>query len=169
MNTLVRDIREFTAGKTIHNAVRIIPLNPLTIEPGAKIMHGDVVDAMIKRKSSIKAHEYDVRTNGCKLSDLAGEELNCPHCGETRFKDDSNIIPKAAMKIMSIGDLLAPMLADQEKRQLLRYRTERESIPGVYKDVFDGSKYTIIKGCIPKELSDFKKCMKWIKLDFEIY
>ncbi|KAI7897587.1 uncharacterized protein BX663DRAFT_527912 [Cokeromyces recurvatus] len=45
------------------------------------------------------------------------------------------------MKLMSIGDLLAQMLANSNTRQLLQYRASREVVPGVVSDVFDGECY----------------------------
>lgn len=104
-------------------------------------MHGDVVDSLLQSKSFVKAHKYEVCRNGCKLFGLHEDEQLCPHCQAARYKDTYSLIPKSTMKIMSIGDLLAQMLANSKTKQLLQYRARREVVPGVVGDVFDGECY----------------------------
>lgn len=103
------------------------------------------MDDLLKSKSSVIGHEYDVCKNGCKLFGVQSNEEACPFCGEARFKTnfENQLItaPQASMKAMSIGDVLAQKLANPSTRELLMYRSQRESIPGVYSDIFDGENY----------------------------
>jgi hypothetical protein len=115
------------------------------IEPGAKILHGDVVDTMLQKKTSVEGHEYDVCEKGCKLFGVNDEDASCEHCASDRFRNEDSTIAKSTMKILSIGDMVAQLLADDDKRKELRYRKERESIPGVIKDFFDGEAYKTFK------------------------
>lgn len=107
-----------------------------------QILHGDVVDHLIQRKSAVNGHEYEVCPKGCKLYGLTDNQLCCPHCQEPRYKDALNLVPRSSMKIMSIGDILAQMLADDQTRELLGYRANRQVQPGTITDVFDGKNYT---------------------------
>ena len=104
-------------------------------------MHGDVVDSLLQSKSSVKAHKYEVCQNGCKLFGLLEDEQLCPHCQAARYQDSNTQVPRSTMKLMSIGDLLAQMLANSNTRQLLQHRANREVVPGVIRDVFDGECY----------------------------
>ncbi|OAD65336.1 hypothetical protein PHYBLDRAFT_176248 [Phycomyces blakesleeanus NRRL 1555(-)] len=90
----------------------------IMMEPGAKISHGETVDALLKSKSSVKGHEYDVCSSGCQFQ-----------------------TPAASMKLMSVGDMLSQMLADPATRELLCYRANRESVAGQLTDIFDGDNY----------------------------
>lgn len=49
------------------------------------------------------------------------------------------------MKYNSVGDLLANALANEETRELMLYRHNYESKPGVYNDYFDGAEYKKFK------------------------
>ena len=42
---------------------------------------------------------------------------------------------------MSVGDQIANLLGDSNRRKDLRWRDERVSVPGTYQDFFDGSAY----------------------------
>lgn len=101
------------------------------------------MDDLLKAKSAIKGHEYDVCPKGCRLYGLNDEHDECTDCGEQRFKINTEIIktPKASMKIMSIGDLLSEMLANPESRELLQYRANRETSQDQLEDIFDGENY----------------------------
>ncbi|OAD65483.1 C2H2-type zinc finger transcription factor [Phycomyces blakesleeanus NRRL 1555(-)] len=100
----------------------------IMMEPGAKISHGETVDALLKSKSSVKSHEYDE---------------SCVDCGKPQYKTDPNQsqTPAASMKLMSVGDMLSQMLADPATRELLCYRANRESVAGQLTDIFDGDNY----------------------------
>ncbi len=89
--------------------------------------------------------EYDVCVNGCKLFGPENEERKCPHCDEQRFGDEVRVEPRNTMSILSVGDHIARLLADDVRRQELRYRAERMSVPGTYQDFFDGSAYKEFK------------------------
>lgn len=114
-------------------------------EHGAKILHGEAVESRMAAKSSFEGHEYDVCMNGCKLYGLNDNNTHCTYCRAERYSSESTATPKASMKIMSIGDILAGMLANPETKELFKYRSERESINGLYKDIFDGQDYKDMK------------------------
>lgn len=105
------------------------------------ILHGDVVDSVIARKSEVKGQDYEICRNGCKLFGIGDLHRQCPLCEAPRYKDELNIIPHSTMKIMSIGDLLAQMLANPTTRELLGYRANRSPVPGLISDIFDGENY----------------------------
>lgn len=69
----------------------------------------------------------------------------CNYCGEQRFESDDEQVPVATMKIISIGDYLSNMLANEETRKMFMYRATREEEPDVYQDIFDGDVYKGLK------------------------
>ena len=101
------------------------------------------MDDLLQSASSIKGHEYDVCPEGCKLYGLDDEQDNCVDCGQARYEINNELVktPAASMKLMSIGDLLAQMLANPATRDLLHYRANRESRAGEISDIFDGENY----------------------------
>ncbi|KAI9329150.1 hypothetical protein BD770DRAFT_404290 [Pilaira anomala] len=46
---------------------------------------------------------------------------------------------------MSVGDQLSHMLSNDDTRKSLQYRHEREEVPGVISDYFDGEDYKTLK------------------------
>ncbi|OAD80841.1 C2H2-type zinc finger transcription factor [Phycomyces blakesleeanus NRRL 1555(-)] len=115
----------------------------IMMERGAKISHGETVDALLKSKSSVKGHEYDVCSSGCRLYGINDDQESCVDCGKPRYKTDPNQsqTPAASMKLMSVGDMLSQMLADPATRELLCYRANRESVAGQLTNIFDGDNY----------------------------
>ncbi|OAD80872.1 hypothetical protein PHYBLDRAFT_138425 [Phycomyces blakesleeanus NRRL 1555(-)] len=115
----------------------------IMMERGAKISHGETVDALLKSKSSVKGHEYDICSSGCRLYGINDNQESCVDCGKPRYKTDPNQsqTPAANMKLMSVGDMLSQMLADPATRELLCYRANRESVAGQLTNIFDGDNY----------------------------
>ncbi|OAD67122.1 C2H2-type zinc finger transcription factor [Phycomyces blakesleeanus NRRL 1555(-)] len=112
-------------------------------EPGAKISHGKTVDALLKSKSSVKGHEYDACSSGCRLYDINDDQESCVDCGKPQYKTDpdQSQTPATSMKLMSVGDMLSQMLADPATRELLCYRANQESVAGQLTDIFDSDNY----------------------------
>ncbi|OAD71057.1 hypothetical protein PHYBLDRAFT_171119 [Phycomyces blakesleeanus NRRL 1555(-)] len=112
-------------------------------EPGAKISHGETVNALLKSKTSVKGHEYDVCPNDCQLYEINDNQESCVYCGKPRYKTDTeqSQTPAASMKLMSVGDMFSQMLADPATRELLYYRANRESVAGQLTNIFDGENY----------------------------
>ncbi|OAD74319.1 C2H2-type zinc finger transcription factor [Phycomyces blakesleeanus NRRL 1555(-)] len=115
----------------------------IMMEPGGKISHGETVDALLKSKSSVKDHEYDVCSSGCRLYGINDDQESCVDCSKPRYKTDPDQgqTPAASMKLMSVGDMLSQMLADPATRELLCYRANRESVAGQLTNIFDGDNY----------------------------
>ncbi|OAD66746.1 C2H2-type zinc finger transcription factor [Phycomyces blakesleeanus NRRL 1555(-)] len=102
----------------------------IMMEPGAKISHGETVDALLKSRSSVKGHEYDVCSSGCRLYGINDDQKSCTD-------PDQSQTPAASMKIMSVGDMLSQMLEDPATRELHCYRSNWESVAGQLTDIFD--------------------------------
>ncbi|OAD67250.1 C2H2-type zinc finger transcription factor [Phycomyces blakesleeanus NRRL 1555(-)] len=117
--------------------------NEIMLEPGAKISHGKTVNALLKSKSSVKGHEYDVCPNGCQLYGINDNQESCVDCGKPRYKTDTeqSQTPAASMKLMSVGGMFSQILADSATRELLHYRANRESVASQLTDIFDGENY----------------------------
>ncbi|OAD74354.1 hypothetical protein PHYBLDRAFT_167768 [Phycomyces blakesleeanus NRRL 1555(-)] len=113
------------------------------MKPGAKISNGKTVDALLKSKSSVKGHEYDVCPNGCRLYGINDDQESCVDCGKLQYKTDTeqSQISAASMKLMSVSDMFSQMLADPATRELLYYRANRESVAGQLTNIFDGENY----------------------------
>lgn len=78
--------------------------------------------------------------NACQLYKVSKDEDKCATCGHGRFLESSDS-PAATLKVMSIGDLLSRMLSDVEIRKGLRYRHERQGVPYLNTNYFDGLQY----------------------------
>ncbi|OAD67127.1 hypothetical protein PHYBLDRAFT_151731 [Phycomyces blakesleeanus NRRL 1555(-)] len=130
------DSNTFTKAKLMNH-------NEVMLEPGAKISHGKTVDALLKSKSSVKGHEYDVCLNGCQLYGINDDQESCVDCDELQYKTDTeqSQTPAASMKLMSVGDMFSQMLADSATRELLHYRANWESVAGQLTNIFDGKNY----------------------------
>ncbi|OAD66599.1 C2H2-type zinc finger transcription factor [Phycomyces blakesleeanus NRRL 1555(-)] len=74
----------------------------IMMEPGAKISHGKTVDALLKSKLSVKGHEYDVCSSGCRLYGINDDQESCVDCGKPRYKTDpdQSQTPAASMKLI---------------------------------------------------------------------
>ena len=97
---------------------------------------------MLLSHSTVKGHQYQVCPNGCRLYDDNSVDIVCEYCAVSRYKNSSVANePAATMKILSIGDYLANMLSSPKNRELMRYRANRETTPGLFSDVFDGENY----------------------------
>lgn len=109
-------------------------------------MFPDAVDRLLKSNLPIKGHEYDICKNGCKMFKVNDRDDSiCNYCGEQRFESGDEQVPVATMKIISIGDYLSNMLANEETRTMFMYRATREEEPDVYQDIFDGDVYKGLK------------------------
>lgn len=120
----------------------------LFIEYEPKILSADRVQTLLKEKTGVKAHEYDVCPSGCKLFKLTGNEQKCPHCNQERFKvgrSGEALVPSCTMKMMSIGDQLAKLLSNDDHREKLHFRHKRVDLPGYITDYFDGENYKALK------------------------
>ncbi|KAI7862831.1 uncharacterized protein EV154DRAFT_433283, partial [Mucor mucedo] len=53
--------------------------------------------------------------------------------------------PARQMKMMSVGDRIASVLANDRFRELMKYRHNYQYEDGVYKDYFDGEEYRSLK------------------------
>lgn len=94
----------------------------------------------------VRSHQYDICPNGCKLyqkNDV--DTLTCNSCNEPRFSDLVTKKPARKMKMMSIGDRMAGVLANDRFRDLMKYRHNYQYEEGVYKDYFDGEEYKHLK------------------------
>ena len=106
------------------------------------IMMPDAVKNLLYKTSPIVGHQYDICRNGCKLFKHGDKDDDkCTFCKQGRYMDAAKTVPVEEMKIISVGDYLAAMLAKDDVRETLRYRVDRESEAGVYTDVFDGNVY----------------------------
>ncbi|KAI7873167.1 uncharacterized protein EV154DRAFT_556372 [Mucor mucedo] len=70
-------------------------------------------------------------TEGC-------DDQTCPHCNESRYKNQNYLARAATTTIMSVSDMLSQMLADPKIRDLTQYRVNRETSEGGIRDFFDG-------------------------------
>ena len=106
------------------------------------IMMPDAVKNLLYKTSPIVGHQYDICRNGCKLFKHGdNDDDKCTFCKQGRYMDAAKTVPVEKMKMISVGDYLAAMLAKDDVRETLRYRVDRESEAGVYTDVFDGNVY----------------------------
>ncbi|KAL0092764.1 hypothetical protein J3Q64DRAFT_1830340 [Phycomyces blakesleeanus] len=122
----------------------IIGSNTFTkAEPGAKISHSKIVDALLKSKSSVKGHEYNVCPSGCQLYEINDNQESCVDYGKLQYKTDTeqSQTPAASMKLMSVGDMFSQMQADPSTRELLHYRANWEFVAGQLTNIFDGDSY----------------------------
>jgi hypothetical protein len=64
-------------------------------------------------------------------------------CNEPRFGTDGR--PRRNMKMLSVGEQVAQMIATDKTRDLMKYRHNYRSIEGEFKDYFDGAAYKYFK------------------------
>ncbi|KAG2193041.1 hypothetical protein INT47_009291 [Mucor saturninus] len=120
----------------------------LAEEYNPHIRHAGPVSTLLKEKTSIKAHEYDICSNVCQLFDITKDEKICSVCKADRYKSEvqgSPLVPEQTMKMMSVGDQLSKLLSHEETREKLRYRHDRKATPGIISDYFDGEDYKALK------------------------
>lgn len=79
--------------------------------------------------------EEDQETTECKNA----------QCKEARYLTDG-VTPRRTMKMLSVGQQVAAMLANPKTRELMKYRSEYVSNTGIYKDYFDGEAYKEYQG-----------------------
>ena len=111
-------------------------------------MHAEPVKTLLKNATHLKAHKYDICCNTCMLFDVSKNETECSVCGTERYlsvEGNSSLVPIEEMKMMSVGDQLSPMLRNEDTRKHLHYRHEREEVPGIISDYFDGKDYKALK------------------------
>ncbi|KAI9010511.1 hypothetical protein CLU79DRAFT_722820 [Phycomyces nitens] len=109
----------------------------IMLEPEAKIKHSERVNVLLKKKSNLQGHDYDVCPSGCRLYGIADGQSECSNCGEARYKMETELVkaPVAQMKLLSIGDIISKMLADPDTQELLHYRANRKSRAGEISDI----------------------------------
>ena len=64
----------------------------------------------------------------------------CKYCNESRYQKEGEHKPVNAFQMLSIGDQIALSLSQSSTRELMKYRSQYQSEPGVYKDTFDGER-----------------------------
>ncbi|OAD66195.1 hypothetical protein PHYBLDRAFT_152763 [Phycomyces blakesleeanus NRRL 1555(-)] len=144
-------------GSNTFTKAELMNHDEIMLEPGAKISHGKTVDALLKSKSSVKGHEYDVCPNSCQLYVINDDQESCVDCGEPRYKTDTeqNQTPAASMKFMSVGDMFSQILADPATRELLHYRANWKSVAGQLTNIFDVDNYKqLVKQGLFSNLND---------------
>ncbi|PHZ07181.1 uncharacterized protein RHIMIDRAFT_242948, partial [Rhizopus microsporus ATCC 52813] len=115
----------------------------------------ETTDNLMRSTLPIKAYNYDVCKNGCKMFEVENaEDTSCEYCGERRYEDEDLKEPVASMKLLSVGDYVSNMLAKEDTRQMFKYRSTRDTEINVYKDIFDGDVYKdlVNKGFFDGEL-----------------
>jgi hypothetical protein len=70
--------------------------------------------------------------------------MTCEKCESPRFSVPSNK-PLKQMKMISIGDHIARLLANDDVRNMMKYRHNYQHEAGIYKDYFDGQEYKKLK------------------------
>ena len=89
---------------------------------------------------------YDICPNGCRLYQKNDRDtLTCSNCELPRYKDVDAENPSRQMKMMSVGDRMANVLANDRFRMLMKYRHNYQYEDSVYKDYFDGEEYKSLK------------------------
>ncbi|KAG2191773.1 hypothetical protein INT47_000262 [Mucor saturninus] len=110
------------------------------------ILLQDTLDRRLAGKVNVRSHHYDVCPQGCQLFQKNDEEtLNCSSCNETRYANLTTRRPSRQMKMMSVGDRIASVLANDRFRELMKYRHNYQFEENVYKDYFDGQEYQSLK------------------------
>ncbi|OAD79048.1 hypothetical protein PHYBLDRAFT_141102 [Phycomyces blakesleeanus NRRL 1555(-)] len=83
------------------------------------------VNALLKKKTAIKAHTYDICENVCDAS--------------TPF------VSVKTMKMMSLSNQLARLLGNNNIREKLHYRANRQLISNKLSNYFDREEYRVLK------------------------
>lgn len=102
-------------------------------------MFPETITSQLKSKTMIRAKEYQVCKNGCRLYEESDQDTSdCENCNLQRFPQGE---PVRTMKIFSVGDVVASMLANNKIRDLMKYRHEFVADRNMYCDYFSGSAY----------------------------
>jgi hypothetical protein len=104
------------------------------------------VNKLLMGGSKIK---FDETYHVCEKSnhlfyDENQEACSCTDSNPNRFSSDL-VTPVATSSQIPLYKKLATYFATEKSRQSLLYRSKREEIPGLYRDVFDGSRYKRFK------------------------
>ncbi|KAG2211938.1 hypothetical protein INT47_004625 [Mucor saturninus] len=91
----------------------------IMLEPGAKISYSEVLDDLVKAKSSVHGHEYDVCPNGYRLYGLDDEEDLCIDCDENQYKTTILPGPKKPTHLDSFLRPIIDELKDSETHGLV--------------------------------------------------
>lgn len=151
MNTLIRDCDKLKEGMINPNLLDVPnKTNQWNqfIEYSPKILHAGPVNNLLKRKTELKAQVYDICKNACKLYHATEKDDECPHCSSKRFKSSdgaSSLVPAETMNMMSIGDYISRLLSNEQTREKLHYRDNRQSVSNELSDYFDGEEYKALK------------------------
>lgn len=98
-----------------------------------------------------KPQPYDCCINVCVC--YTGSYANmdyCPHCKESRFKDDSKRIPQKRFTYIPMTERLCSMLRNRDFSAIMKFRAthypydpsaDPQEIPPKVQDIFDGSNY----------------------------
>lgn len=98
-------------------------------------LHGDTLKARLLRKLPVRTHLYEVCPTGCKLYNADDNDTECKFCKKPRVETN----PKQQM--FSVGDQFARLLAVDDFREKLAYRSEFVKEEGVYEDYYSGKDY----------------------------
>ncbi|KAL0582175.1 hypothetical protein ABG067_008046, partial [Albugo candida] len=137
MNTLIKNYDKLANDSLKQKCSPFSLCAALEYEP--KILHGNAVTNLFKKKVSLNAHECEICGNACELYDINKQENVYKYC---KKKD---AVSNEKMKMMSLGDQLARLVGNDDVRKKLKYRSEREEVPGVISDYFDGADYKAFK------------------------
>ncbi|OAD78115.1 C2H2-type zinc finger transcription factor [Phycomyces blakesleeanus NRRL 1555(-)] len=71
------------------------------------ISHGKTVNALLKSKSSVKGHEYDVCPSGCQFYGINDNQESCIDCSKLLYKTDpeQSETSSTSMKLMSLTNI----------------------------------------------------------------
>lgn len=106
------------------------------------ILNLDTLENKLAAKLKSKAHLYDVCRNGCMLFEKTDDLItSCKHCQSPRYINEVTKRSFKQMKMLSIGDQVAKLLASEVIRSLMKYRHNYQHEDGVYRDCFDGEEY----------------------------
>ncbi|KAG2192344.1 hypothetical protein INT47_003837 [Mucor saturninus] len=110
------------------------------------ILFQDTLERRLAAKVDVRSHVYDICLQGCRLYQKNDDEtLDCSSCGEQRYANVMTRRPARQMKMMSVGDRIASVLANDRFRELMKYRHNYQYEDDVYKDYFDGEEYRSLK------------------------
>lgn len=106
------------------------------------VLYEDTLKDHLKKKVPVRSYIYEACINGCMMfqkDDIASK--TCKYCNESRYQKEGEHKPVNAFQMLSIGDQIALSLSQSSTRELMKYRSQYQSEPGVYKDTFDGERY----------------------------
>lgn len=98
----------------------------------------------ITKRVPIKAILVDMCINSCiAFTSTFSDLTQCPICNEPRFylEGSKKGQPRKVASYFSLIERLKLQFGNYERAQLMLYRSTYQTIPGLYKDIFDGTLY----------------------------